>query len=109
MLMEVKFRCHWLKLVASVGQKYVRNYANKNHSLIPLGAKVPSLKMSLCSFLFRVSLFPRCKLIPQISMCLCEWPGRLKYLATGLDRSDRLCFSHQVNVLESGHLPYFLY
>ena len=63
------------------------------HELIPLGAKVPSLKMSLCSFLFRVSLFPRCKLIRQISMCSCEWPGRLKCLATGLDRSDPLFFT----------------
>ena len=61
--------CHWLKLVASnsVGQNYVWIYANENHSLILLGAKVPSLQMSLCSFLFRVSLFPRCKLILQIS------------------------------------------
>ena len=28
--------------------------------------------------------------MPQISMCSCEWPGRLKCLATGLDRSDPL-------------------
>ena len=27
-------------------------------SSIPLGAKAPSLKIGLCSFLFRVSLFP---------------------------------------------------
>ena len=63
---------------------------HENRSLIPLEAKVPSLKLSLCSFLFRVSLFPRCKLIPQISMCSCEWHGRLKCLATCLDRSDSL-------------------
>ena len=49
--------------------------------------------MSLCFFLFRVSLFPRFKLIPQISMCSREWPGRLKCLATGLDRSDPLLFT----------------
>ena len=40
--------------------------------------------MSLSSLLFRVSLFPRCKLILQNSMCSFEWPGRLKCLATGL-------------------------
>ena len=57
--------------------------------------------------LFRVSLFPKCRLIPQISMCPCEWAGRLKYLATGLDWSF-LCFWHQVNVRESGHLIYGL-
>ena len=49
--------------------------------------------MSLCFFLFRVSLFPRFKLIPQISMCSREWPGRLKCLATGLDRSGPLLFT----------------
>ena len=58
---KVKF-CHWLKLIASNWPKinYVWNYGNENRSLIPLGRiKVPSLKMRLCSFLFRVSLFPR--------------------------------------------------
>ena len=57
---------------------------NENRSLIPLGAKVPSLKMSLCCFFFRVSLFPRCKLIPQISMCSCEWPGEIKVSSHGV-------------------------
>ena len=32
-------------------------------------------------------------LIPQISICSCEWLGRLKCLATGLDRSDPLFFT----------------
>ena len=49
--------------------------------------------MGLCSFLFRVSLLAKCKLIPQISMCSSEWPGRLKCPATGLDRSDPLYFT----------------
>ena len=49
--------------------------------------------MSLFSFLFHVSLVPRCKLIVQISMCLKEWPGRLKCLTTDLDRSDPLTSS----------------
>ena len=40
-------------------------------------------------------------------MCLYGWPGRLKCLATCLDRSDLgmiLCFLHHVDVRESGHL-----
>ena len=41
--------------------------------------------MRVCSFLLRVSLLSRCELIPQISVCLCEWPCRLKCLVMGLD------------------------
>ena len=34
------------------------------------------------------SLFSNFPQFPQISICSCEWAGRLKCLATGLDRSD---------------------
>ena len=57
-----------LKFVAHIiGQKYVCNCVKENCSLIPW-KKLKNLKKSTCSFLLRVSLLPRCKLIPQISM-----------------------------------------
>ena len=47
-------------------------------------------------FPFASLVTPLVKLIPQNSVCLCEWPRSLKFLATpDLDRSDP-CFSHQV-------------
>ena len=36
-------------------------------------------------------------------MCSCEWPGRLKCLATGLDRSDPL-FLTSSKELMNGHV-----
>ena len=77
---KVKF-CHLLKLVASNWSKIcLKLFLLKIVHWFRWEPMSRGLKMSLCSFLFRVSLFPPpwCKLIPQISMCSCKWPGRSK-------------------------------
>ena len=59
----------------------------KTVQLMPLGAKVPILKIRLCSLRFRESELQQWREIPLMVMWLTEWPGRLMCRAIGFGTS----------------------
>ena len=74
---------------------------NENRLLTMWEAKFPpefEKKPLFCLFASLIASYSY-KLIPQISFCSCEWPGILKCLAKGLDRSDPLFFTFTEQVL----------
>ena len=83
---------------------------NENRSY-SVGSQGPEFENDSLFFPFIVPLFPRCKLIPQISTCSCGCPGILKCQATGLDRSlivlvPKEIRSPRVYILSSSSLTY---
>ena len=81
----------WLEFVAF---NFCWNYGNENCSLILWGDKVPCLKMSLCSFLLRISLHPRSVWVDSADfyVLMLMWMAWKTRIWTGLI----LCFSHPV-------------